>query len=199
VGLLLLSGCAIAHKKSRSTPIPAASKGARFSVEIHQPPTLGFVEAPSSSHPGAGSAIAGGTERIACVTCHSQKPKAPLPESTEQLAEFHRGLVLRHGTLKCASCHDPSATHRLRRADGVSLDPSRAIELCAQCHGPQYRDYQHGAHGGMLGYWDLSRGPRSRNHCVDCHEPHVPAFQPMHPVLRPRDRFLVGDTETEHD
>ena len=60
---------------------------------------------------------------------------------------------------------------------------------CAQCHGPQYRDYRHGAHGGMRGHWDLSRGPRERNHCVACHDPHAPAFGQFEPVPGPRDRF----------
>jgi formate-dependent nitrite reductase cytochrome c552 subunit len=65
-----------------------------------------------------------------------------------------------------------------------------AMQLCAQCHGPQFRDYTHGSHGGMQGHWDLSRGPRLRNHCVDCHDPHTPQFQPSNPVLPPADRLL---------
>jgi hypothetical protein len=191
----LTQACAIARKKSQSSPAPPPSGGTPFAVEIHQPPTLGYVEA--AVKPGV--APADRSERIACVTCHSQKPEQPLPESSGSLQTFHKGLVVQHGTLKCAACHDSKATHRLHLADGTSLDPAQALELCAQCHGPQYRDYQHGAHGGMLGYWDLRRGPRSRNHCVDCHEPHVPAFQPMQPVMRPRDRFLTPTTESHHD
>ena len=69
------------------------------------------------------------------------------------------------------------------------LFPADALRLCAQCHGPQYRDYRHGAHGGMRGHWDLSRGPRERNHCVACHDPHAPAFGQFEPVPGPRDRF----------
>jgi hypothetical protein len=44
-------------------------------------------------------------------------------------------------------------------------------------------------HGGMRGHWDLSRGPRERNHCVACHDPHAPAFGQFEPVPGPRDRF----------
>jgi hypothetical protein len=65
-----------------------------------------------------------------------------------------------------------------------------AMTLCAQCHGPQFRDYQNGSHGGMNGHWDLSRGPRLRNHCVDCHDPHVPQVLPVHPAPGPKDRFF---------
>jgi hypothetical protein len=64
------------------------------------------------------------------------------------------------------------------------------MALCAQCHGTQKRDYDHGAHGGMRGYWDLKRGPRERNHCVSCHDPHAPKFGTFMPVHPPKDRFL---------
>ena len=64
-----------------------------------------------------------------------------------------------------------------------------ALTLCSQCHGPQRRDYDHGAHGGMTGYWDRSRGGRQRNHCVDCHDPHQPAYVGGLPVPAARDRF----------
>lgn len=67
---------------------------------------------------------------------------------------------------------------------------ARAIELCRQCHGPQARDYDHGTHGGMTGYWDTTRGPRLRNHCTDCHDAHSPAIVPVMPAAPPRDRYF---------
>ncbi len=39
----------------------------------------------------------------------------------------------------------------------------------------------------MTGYWDLTQGPRSRNHCLACHDPHAPKYQPVMPVFPPRD------------
>jgi nitrate reductase cytochrome c-type subunit len=62
--------------------------------------------------------------------------------------------------------------------------------LCAQCHGPQARDFQHGAHGGMTGYWDLSKGPRRRNSCIDCHDPHAPKYPAVMPVFPPAESGL---------
>lgn len=51
----------------------------------------------------------------------------------------------------------------------------------------------------MRGHWDQSRGPRSRNHCVSCHDPHGPAFGSFQPMPPPRDRFLpIGEGEA-HD
>jgi hypothetical protein len=68
---------------------------------------------------------------------------------------------------------------------------SAVTQLCGQCHGPQKRDYDHGAHGGMTGYWDRSLGPRKRNPCTACHSPHSPAYPQVWPAPGPRDRNPV--------
>ena len=88
----------------------------------------------------------------------------------------------------------------MRLADGRVLEFVDSMQLCAQCHGPQHRDWQRGSHGGMTGHWDLARGPRERNHCVVCHDPHAPQLQQVSPAPPPRDRFLSGHgTEVHHD
>ncbi|MFT7633353.1 MAG: formate-dependent nitrite reductase cytochrome c552 subunit, partial [Mariniblastus sp.] len=74
--------------------------------------------------------------------------------------------------------------------DGTKVEFTDVMTLCAQCHGPQMTDYEHGAHGGMNGHWDLNRGPQTKNNCVDCHQPHAPKFPKMQPTFKPRDRFL---------
>jgi hypothetical protein len=124
-----------------------------------------------------------------------RKPNLEANSGT-QLTEFHEGLTFRHGGLTCLSCHNGSDYESLRLADGRSVPFAQSMELCRQCHGPQYRDYVKGAHGGMMGYWDLSRGPRTRNSCVHCHDPHAPAFPQVAPVFPPRDRFApAGETD----
>jgi len=128
--------------------------------------------------------------RFACVPGHPLRAGAPLRASPAELDEFHVGLEVRHGELTCASCHSEGQVPRLHLATGATLALRDTIQLCAQCHGPQWRDYQHGAHGGMSGHWDLSRGPRARNHCIDCHDPHAPKYVGGDPVLPPRDRGL---------
>jgi hypothetical protein len=95
-----------------------------------------------------------------------------------------------HGELACYACHNTNDADMLQLADSTAVEYSDVMTLCAQCHGTQARDYKHGAHGGMIGYWDLSRGPRTRNNCIDCHDPHVPEFPTMQPTFKPRDRFL---------
>lgn len=131
--------------------------------------------------------------RVACVTCHTLRTPAQLPTTVDELDEFHQGLQCAHGDLRCASCHVAGDQRSLRLADGSTIDMRDAMSLCRQCHGPQHRDYERGSHGGMTGHWDLSVGDRTRNHCVDCHDPHVPAFPPTLPVLPPRDHGLTRE------
>lgn len=135
---------------------------------------------------------------VACATCHTTKPANADAKLGTSLTQFHQGLVGKHGTLSCTSCHNPADGYAsLRLADGKSVPHSEVMTLCAQCHGPQFRDYQHGAHGGMTGYWDLSKGGRTRNSCVNCHDSHAPKYPTVSPARGPNDRFQTGGSGHE--
>lgn len=136
---------------------------------------------------------AGQPVTAACSTCHTTRPANHENRSLSDLDEFHQTLNFAHGKISCLSCHNPNDYDTLHLADGKTVEYSDVMTLCAQCHGPQTRDYEHGAHGGMNGYWDLSRGPRTRNNCIDCHNPHAPGFPAMQPTFKPKDRFLSGE------
>jgi hypothetical protein len=123
---------------------------------------------------------------VACATCHDTRTANLKTNDGVLLKEFHQGLKYAHGAQTCLSCHNSGDYNTLKLADGQSLDFSESIRLCAQCHGPQYRDYQNGSHGGMTGHWDLKQGPRERNHCTDCHDPHHPAYPKVMPVFPPK-------------
>lgn len=186
-----VAGCTGDPAPTKQAP-PGAKTGA---TTIHEPPKLTSIE--TGKLDGLGRPI-----RVACITCHSARvviDGGPFPTSPSELHEFHGGLVVQHGALACTACHDDQrgGEPRLHLADGTTFATSDAMRLCAQCHGPKYDTYLHGGHGGMTGQWDLSSGDRSRNQCVDCHDPHVPKFQPSHPVLPPRDRNLI-DPEAHH-
>lgn len=133
--------------------------------------------------------------RVRCVTCHASVDVGEAARSPEGLEDFHRGLTLNHGELACGSCHEPGEPLSLRLATGQPIPITRAMDLCSQCHGPQRRSYENGAHGGMNGHWDLSRGERVKNQCVDCHDPHAPQIPAAHPVLPPIDRGEVAVRE----
>lgn len=154
------------------------------------------------SHPaprvGTGQVDHAGTPvTIACGTCHAVRAPDPANRSGSDLDLFHQGLAIHHGGNSCLSCHNPDDYDSLRLADGRRVAFADSIELCSQCHGPQRRDYDRGAHGGMNGYWDLSRGGRVRNTCIDCHDPHVPKYQALLPMPHARDRFVAP--EAAHD
>lgn len=161
---------------------PAVSVSASpHPVEIHQPKTLGALDTTLKDH--ADTPVG-----VSCTTCHGRAGKAELllPDAPKN---FHQGLKVVHGGLSCNSCHSKDRS-RLHLADGTDLEFDQTMTLCAQCHGVQHRDYKNGSHGGMSGHWDLQRGGRQRNHCVDCHSPHQPAITPVWPVHPPKDRFL---------
>ncbi|MFO1529457.1 MAG: cytochrome c3 family protein [Kiritimatiellia bacterium] len=113
----------------------------------------------------------------------------PLAAAAADLDLFHQGLAIAHGGLTCLSCHDASNYDQFKLASGLSANHDTPT-LCAQCHGPQMRDYNHGAHGGMSGHWDLSTGGRVRNLQPACHDPHVPKYQGALPAPPPVDRFM---------
>lgn len=173
------------EKSKQQLQTDAAAAGSARSiqqkVEIHPGPETPVVLARQTT-------TAGNVAAVACSTCHATRPPNLAITSGTALTEFHQGLVYRHGDLSCLSCHNASNYDTLRRADGTALAYPQTMALCAQCHGPHYRDYLHGTHGGMTGYWDLTRGPRERNTCTDCHDAHAPLFPRVTPVFPPRDR-----------
>lgn len=154
-----------------------------FPVVIRQPPSSHGI--PTGTMDAHGQPVS-----LKCFSCHSVRESNPHTSQSTDLDEFHQGLKMAHGQLTCISCHDAKDGYSsLKLADGRLLAFSESMTLCAQCHGPQFGDYQHGSHGGMTGHWDLTKGGRTRNHCLHCHDPHAPKYPQFSPVAGPRDRF----------
>ena len=74
--------------------------------------------------------------------------------------------------------------------DGTKINASDVMELCSQCHGEKRNEYDHGAHGGMTGYWNRKKGTRSRLNCIDCHDAHAPKIPKFLAAPMPNYRFL---------
>ena len=149
-------------------------------------------------HPGNPPKVATGLTNFhgepvmaSCSSCHTTTEPNLDTRRTEDLDQFHQGLKYNHGNLTCLSCHNSTDYDTLRLADTRPVEFADSVTLCSQCHGSQRRDYDRGLHGGMTGYWDLTRGGRTRNTCINCHDPHAPAFPLVLPVLPPRDRISV--------
>ena len=190
-GILLCLSCQQTIPKERQYGPAVEISASPHPVTINQPRTLGSLDTRLKDHVDT-------PVGVSCRTCHGSSTGPGLLDK-ERPEGFHDGLKVTHGQLSCNACHD-SDRSRLHLADGQPVEFHQAIELCAQCHGVQYRDFRKGSHGGMSGYWDLKRGPRERNHCTDCHSAHQPVYQPMRPVHPPKDRYLEWPREEKtHD
>ena len=124
-----------------------------------------------------------GTLNQRCSDCHIlfdtvRDPDRPLYQHTD--------IHLSHGTNDaCLNCHDKDNRERLaiRGQEPVGFDDAQL--LCAQCHGPIYRDWQRGTHGKTIGYWNTDLGPAIKLICTQCHDPHHPVYEPIVPLPGP--------------
>lgn len=182
----ILAGCQRSGSSAGQTHLVTSvdsTAAKRHPVAIRKPPVpQGVTTTTLDPH--------GQPVSLQCAACHGVRAANPATSQSTDLDEFHQGIKFAHGQLTCISCHNANDNYSsLRLADGRSVPFSDSMTLCAQCHGTQYRDYQHGSHGGMTGHWDLARGGRERNHCLHCHDAHAPKYPTFTPVAAPRDRF----------
>ncbi len=192
LGVAAVSSPAPSPPQPDATPLPAPPQKTSHPVTIRQPLRTPRVDTGRLDPLGQ-------PVTVSCSSCHATSAPRPDTRDARELDEFHQGLAFNHGSLSCLSCHNAANYDQLRLADGRGLDYADTMSLCAQCHGPQFRDYSRGSHGGMTGFWDLSRGPRQRNHCVDCHDPHAPQFPTVLPAFPlPRDRGFHPSNPAPH-
>lgn len=106
---------------------------------------------------------------------------------------FHLTIKLAHGlNNRCVNCHDPSDRERLTLRDAETVPFSEAPQLCAQCHGTVYRDWERGTHGKTLGSWHMGSVRHTRLACNQCHDPHAPKYPKMEPLPGPS-TLRMGD------
>ncbi len=121
-----------------------------------------------------------------CMDCHRTFP--PREDPPARLLQ-HQHVFLDHGINdRCRNCHYDQDRDKLVLRGGEVIGYDRVVDLCAKCHGPTFRDWQHGAHGRINGYWDTSRGGQIKLQCTECHDPHnprVPALDPLAPLPGP--------------
>ena len=115
-----------------------------------------------------------------CMECH--KLFAAKWHYDRPMAE-HRNIKFEHGNNRfCLNCHHATNRNAFVDYDGGEIAQAEVVLLCAKCHGTLYRDWQAGVHGRVNGYWDAALGPKTKLRCIQCHDPHSPKFQPMHPL-----------------
>jgi hypothetical protein len=115
--------------------------------------------------------------KFPCQKCHR--------ESLERVAtprKAHWDVELRHASesvMACSTCHLGSDLNSLRTLAGTPVSFDRSDRLCAQCHSRQATDWAGGAHGKRVGGW---APPRVVQTCVECHNPHAPAWDKRWPA-----------------
>jgi len=124
-----------------------------------------------------------GTFTFRCTECHRS---LPAPYTAGLGLTNHADIHMAHGiNRRCLNCHHPANRDTFVDDYGHEIPWAQPQLLCAKCHGPVYRDWQHGVHGRSNGYWDRTRGEQTRLKCVECHDPHRPPFPPMHAAPGP--------------
>jgi hypothetical protein len=124
-----------------------------------------------------------------CSECHRIIPS---PRETQRRLTQHTGIELNHGlNTRCFNCHHPTNRDAFLDDFGEAIPWSQPQRLCGKCHGPVYRDWEHGSHGRINGYWDPARGPQLKRRCIECHDPHHPPFGSMTPAPGP-DTLRLG-------
>ena len=120
-----------------------------------------------------------------CSVCHST---ATTPERYPRLIPEHASKIdLRHGNNdNCFNCHHEGNRLVFVAYDGTEIPAEERTELCKKCHGPRCRDWEEDAHGRASGYWDPLFGESKKLMCVQCHDPHAPAFTTLSPLPGPK-------------
>lgn len=112
-----------------------------------------------------------------CSNCHTQ-PLAKLSAGKKaNEKKSHWDIALVHGStevMNCQTCHDEKNMNELVSLTGHAILFDESFKQCRQCHSTQYADWVGGSHGKRLGGW---LPPRIMNTCVNCHNPHKPAFE----------------------
>ncbi len=131
-----------------------------------------------------------------CSDCHALF--ASLDKTPSQVQQ-HKHLVHDHGMNDaCFNCHSKADRNRLVLRNGSEVDFADSAQLCAQCHGTLYRDWQVGGHGKTRGSWDAKSGEQWRMTCIQCHDPHAPAFGPLKLLPGPN-TWRMGEPDKAHE
>lgn len=137
-----------------------------------------------------------GSFTFQCNECHRSLPS---PYAAGHGWTNHAKIRMAHGmNTRCLNCHHKVNREAFVDDYGHEIPWDQPQLLCAKCHGPVYRDWQHGSHGRINGYWDESRGEQVRLKCVQCHDPHDPRFPPLPSAPGPRTLRVKPDERRAH-
>lgn len=134
-----------------------------------------------------------------CSECHTDFKS---PTRQQDMQGEHKAIydAFNHGlNTRCVNCHHAEDRNAYVDHDGSPIPASEPARLCAKCHGPTYREWELGIHGRQNGHWDAKFGEKPKLLCVQCHDPHHPAFAPMAPdPAPPYSRFAAAAPHDDH-
>lgn len=122
----------------------------------------------------------GQVRSYSCTECHNTSLEELKMGSGGKRA--HWDIKMNHAQaeiMNCATCHNPENMNTYSSLAGKELDFNLSHKLCAQCHTTQFKDWAGGAHGKKISGWEP---PRASMTCVNCHNPHQPAFDSRWPA-----------------
>ena len=115
-----------------------------------------------------------------CNSCHTES--IPKLKQGYDIQKAHWNINVLHApanTMNCTTCHDDGNLNKLQSITSNEISLNQSYKLCAQCHSTQFNDWTGGSHGKKLGGW---APPTIKNNCVNCHDPHKPAFETRWPA-----------------
>jgi uncharacterized CHY-type Zn-finger protein len=118
---------------------------------------------------------------LPCSKCH----KLNGTEQAVRSKAYHSTIrVLGHTEKEygCFVCHDSENRNKLRLFNDRTIELAVSSELCGQCHSTNYKLWQSGLHGKVVGKWD---GPKKYTPCTTCHDPHRPGYRTQQPEPPP--------------
>ncbi|MCP3915772.1 MAG: hypothetical protein GY711_09470 [bacterium] len=131
-----------------------------------------------------------------CSDCHAIF--ASLEVTPSQILQ-HSHIQLDHGlNNRCYNCHSRTDRDKLILHDETLIGFADTPQLCAQCHGTVYRDWERGTHGRTTGSWDRASGKQERLLCISCHDPHRPRFDAIEPLPGPN-TWRMGEQDGAED
>ncbi|MCB0759915.1 MAG: cytochrome C [Flavobacteriales bacterium] len=122
----------------------------------------------------------GQIQAFACSECHIGALDKMSSMDEDKQAHWNVSIVHADASImNCLTCHSENNMDVLHSLTGNTIDFNESFKLCGQCHNKQFDDWKGGAHGKQLGGWS---NPRVSMTCVNCHNPHAPAFESRWPA-----------------
>ncbi len=129
-------------------------------------------------------------ELFPCLNCHDRSIEKLSKERRDQYKVSHWNIEIKHAskeTMNCFTCHNSDNLNQLHSITKQDISFDKSYNLCGQCHSTQKKEWLGGAHGKRIGGW---APPRTSRTCVNCHNPHSPAFESRWPSRLNKTKIL---------